>query len=445
MTILSPTANSLYAGLDTISYSASATDAEDGTLGASAFSWTILFHHDTHTHPFLGPINGVTSGTFQIPNVGETSDNVWYRVYVTVTDSAGEQKTSFVDILPRKVTLTLNTIPSGLQLLMDGQPVVTPYSVLGVAGIKRTVGIVTPQPLGGFSYDFSSWSDSGAASHDIVTPSSNASYTATFTQNTNVAIASYTFANTTPLTIPSSGVASVVSFQSDRVRDHRQCDQDFGEAERVQPTPIRMMSTCCLSAPVDKAWCSFRMLVVVMMRSQSTSLSMTLLPPFSAMKPCSRAGLLGLQTSRAQTPTSLLPQPPLLRQALVCFQARTPTGTWSLYVMDGSGGDGGSISGGWSVVVGTLSAAPTISDIAGQVIQEDQSLAPVAFTIGDADTSVSSLVVSASSSNPAIVPNGNITLGGSGTARTVAVTPLANSYGTVTITVSVSDGASTRE
>ena len=45
--------NVLRAG-DVITYSGSATDAEDGNSPASAFSWTILFHHDSHIHPGAG-------------------------------------------------------------------------------------------------------------------------------------------------------------------------------------------------------------------------------------------------------------------------------------------------------------------------------------------------------------------------------------------------------
>ena len=45
-----------------------------------------------------------------------------------------------------------------------------------------------------------------------------------------------------------------------------------------------------------------------------------------------------------------------------------------------------------------------------------------------------------SSSNTALVPNGNLVLGGSGASRTITVTPLANAYGTTTVTLRVSDG-----
>ena len=61
--------------------------------------------------------------------------------------------------------------------------------------------------------------------------------------------------------------------------------------------------------------------------------------------------------------------------------------------------------------------------------------------MGDVETAAGSLTVSGSSSNPTLVPNGNIVFGGSGANRTVTVTPAANQTGTATITVTVSDGA----
>jgi hypothetical protein len=53
------------------------------------------------------------------------------------------------------------------------------------------------------------------------------------------------------------------------------------------------------------------------------------------------------------------------------------------------------------------------------------------------------LTVTASSSNPALVPNSNIVVSGTGTSRTVTVTPVANQTGTATITVTGGDGSST--
>src|SRR5690606_27680943 len=85
---------------------------------------------------------------------------------------------------------------------------------------------------------------------------------------------------------------------------------------------------------------------------------------------------------------------------------------------------------------------PTISAIGPKATTEDTPGALVPFTIGDPDTAAGSLTVSASSSNPALVPNGpsTLVLGGAGTSRTLTVVPAANATGSTTITVSVSDG-----
>ena len=84
---------------------------------------------------------------------------------------------------------------------------------------------------------------------------------------------------------------------------------------------------------------------------------------------------------------------------------------------------------------------PTISTIADQRIDEDTSTPVIDFTIGDEETSANTLIVSATSNNQTLIPDGNITLGGSGVNRTIQVTPESElSGGPVIITVSVSDG-----
>ena len=179
-TITQPTAGTTYTGGMVVAYAGTGTDPEDGTLPASAFTWRVDFHHDTHVHPFIAPATGARSGSFTIPTSGETSANVWYRIYLTVKDSAGLTQTTQRDILPRKSRLTLATNPPGLQLKLDGQPVATPLSFDGVVGIVRTIEATTPQSMGTTTYAFNAWSDAGAASHSISTPATNTTYTATY-------------------------------------------------------------------------------------------------------------------------------------------------------------------------------------------------------------------------------------------------------------------------
>ena len=69
-TITSPGSGRLFRAGETINFSGVATDPEDGLLPASAYSWSVLFHHDSHVHPAITALQGVTNGSFTIPTVG---------------------------------------------------------------------------------------------------------------------------------------------------------------------------------------------------------------------------------------------------------------------------------------------------------------------------------------------------------------------------------------
>jgi hypothetical protein len=83
-TIETPVFGSTYTAGSAISFSGSAMDPEDGDLLASAMSWRIDFHHDSHFHPGMPETPGISAGSFAIDAGGETSPNVLYRVYLTV-------------------------------------------------------------------------------------------------------------------------------------------------------------------------------------------------------------------------------------------------------------------------------------------------------------------------------------------------------------------------
>jgi glucose/arabinose dehydrogenase len=183
-TITQPANGSLYSAGDTIAYAGTGSDAENGTLPASAFTWQVDFHHDTHTHPFIPATSGATGGSFTIPRVGETSANVWYRIHLTVRDSQGLTATTYRDVKPRTVTITLTTRPAGLRLTLDGQSVTAPYTFTGVVGMQRSLGAPSPQTSGAFSYVFKSWSDQGAQTHTITTPAAAKTYTARYPRDT---------------------------------------------------------------------------------------------------------------------------------------------------------------------------------------------------------------------------------------------------------------------
>lgn len=179
-TITSPIHNAKYNAGNTITYSATATDQKDGNLPESAYSWKIVFHHGTHTHPFLD-VTGKKSGTFTIPTTGEPSADTWYVLHLTVTNSQGVKTTVSHTITPNKVKLSFTASSSAaLTITMDGSPVTLPATIDAVTGFQYTVDVPTPQTVNGDRYDFVSWSDKGAKTHTITTPATNATYAVTF-------------------------------------------------------------------------------------------------------------------------------------------------------------------------------------------------------------------------------------------------------------------------
>jgi hypothetical protein len=84
---------------------------------------------------------------------------------------------------------------------------------------------------------------------------------------------------------------------------------------------------------------------------------------------------------------------------------------------------------------------PTISELPDQTVSSGTVTGPLSFSVWDAETPPDQLIVTATSSNPALVPITSIVLAGSGTSRTVTVTPVSGAKGAATITVTVSDGA----
>jgi alpha-tubulin suppressor-like RCC1 family protein len=90
--------------------------------------------------------------------------------------------------------------------------------------------------------------------------------------------------------------------------------------------------------------------------------------------------------------------------------------------------------------VDEINDSPTISDIGYQSIDEDTQSDNIPFQINDMETPSDQLLVSATSSNPTLVPNANIQIIGNGQTRTVLITPAKDMYGIATITIEVSDG-----
>jgi len=192
-TITAPAAGALFSGGQTIAFSGGGTDPEDGTLPPSALTWRVDLHHEAHVHPFLQPTSGISSGTFVTSDRGHPEPSTFYRVTLTVMDSGGLTHTTVVDVRPRTSRITLATSPTGLSITLDGQPRTAPFSEDSVEGVFRTLGVVSPQTSGGTTYTFVSWSDGGAATHEVRTPVADTTFTATFQATTMTTVFSDAF------------------------------------------------------------------------------------------------------------------------------------------------------------------------------------------------------------------------------------------------------------
>jgi PA14 domain len=140
----------------------------------------VVFHHNTHTHPFIEPFNGTRSFTATIPTDDETATDVFYRIHLRVTDSVGNTTEVTRDVLPRTSTANLQAVPWSWQLTLDGSPVTTPTSFAGVVGVRRTLG-APPRTVNGQSWVLDCWEDfSTATERPILMASSATTYTALY-------------------------------------------------------------------------------------------------------------------------------------------------------------------------------------------------------------------------------------------------------------------------
>ncbi|MFM7181268.1 MAG: Ig-like domain-containing protein, partial [Verrucomicrobiales bacterium] len=88
---------------------------------------------------------------------------------------------------------------------------------------------------------------------------------------------------------------------------------------------------------------------------------------------------------------------------------------------------------------------PTITSLPGLVNAPLGSTAmPVNFTIADAESASGDLRITATSSDTTVLPNANISLGGSGANRTLTLTPASGQTGAATITLLLRDADLTR-
>ena len=204
----------LFKARDVITFSGAATDIDDGTLPASAYTWNIDFLHESHVHPGT-PITGVTSGTFMIPTAGhDFSGFTRYRITLTVTDSSGLKSSQSVIIIPRKGQSHFRySAHRNRPSIVDGIAHTGPFVYDTLIGFNHTIE-ARNQTMGTNTYNFASWSDGGTQHHTIVVPPAAQTYTATYNVvSTPVALAFVQVNAATPQTNQSTVTITYTSAQ----------------------------------------------------------------------------------------------------------------------------------------------------------------------------------------------------------------------------------------
>ncbi len=188
--ITSPANGALFSVGQGLTLSGTATDAQDGTLPPSALSWSVLLHHNEHTHPYLLPTvgNGIPL-TAPAPEDLFATQTSYLEIYLTATDSAGISRTVVRRMMPRTVNVSFDTSPPGLRLVVNTDTtLVAPQTLVSWQGYQLNVVAANQVDAGGHGRTFVSWSDGGAAAHTITTPGTAATYTANFALATAIGI-----------------------------------------------------------------------------------------------------------------------------------------------------------------------------------------------------------------------------------------------------------------
>ena len=129
----------------------------------------------------MPPTSGIASGQFTVPTNSETSDDVWFRIRLIATDSAGLTTETFRDVFPEKSDFLVTNNLGGGNMLVDGQTKQAPHSVTGVVNVSRTLEAPVTQGVGGMVGVFRQWLDGETNRlRTIATPEDDTNYVALY-------------------------------------------------------------------------------------------------------------------------------------------------------------------------------------------------------------------------------------------------------------------------
>jgi len=105
-----------------------------------------------------------------------------FEVYaIDLAGNTGAVASRPFNIVPAAVSVTVETSPAGLAIVVDTTAYIAPQTFAWDEGTTHTLGApVIQNEAAGVRDTFASWSDAGAATHDIVVPGAPVTYTAAY-------------------------------------------------------------------------------------------------------------------------------------------------------------------------------------------------------------------------------------------------------------------------
>ncbi len=153
---------------ESVDFSGHASDPEDGSVSAASLSWDVVVQDCSSGTCVATPyqsFDGQASGSFTAPDY---EDPVFLDLVLTATDSGGLAASTTVRLSPETADVTMTSNPPGLQLGIGSTTQATPFTHTVIVGSTPSITAPSPQSLGSTPYEFVSWSDGGAGTHDVV-------------------------------------------------------------------------------------------------------------------------------------------------------------------------------------------------------------------------------------------------------------------------------------
>jgi hypothetical protein len=120
---------------------------------------------------------GVAGGSFVAPDHDYPA---YLEFRLMATDSKGLTDTESLRLDPKTVKLRFAFRPTGARLVVGSSRTKAPFSRTVIVGSTNSVSAPSRHVRGGITYYFHHWSDGRARSHNIIAPSSETTYMATF-------------------------------------------------------------------------------------------------------------------------------------------------------------------------------------------------------------------------------------------------------------------------